>query len=628
MAMPWERYSAAPVAAEAPAEQAPPVRARDMLRSIYGQGVGFGFGDEFEARATSMATGRPYEGELERIRGEIEAFEKNYPGISIGGELYGAVVSPGSALGAIAKGGNAVRAAVQGGIQGAAYGAGKADGSGPWDRFKGATAGAGGGIALGAAGSKIIDAGKAIAGQVGTTLRGLTNQPAEAARRVAVAQNIDNAGARPGLSNAEFQAAQSRGQPVSNMERGGEMTRAVADSAATSSPEARATFGRVIDDRVNNQGERVVEYVRTLARTPGNAAMTREALEAAAQKARGGFYMRAYRDGSNGVSTPALLEMTKTPAMQSAMKEAVTSLRNKRGSGRSGGPEFVNGSPTLEFWDQVKRNLDSRYSVFSRQGDKEAAADIAGLKGALVAELDSAVPSYRDARGFAATFFQADNALEAGEKFVLGSQKLHDAHKALSKMTPEERELFREGFVSKLVETVEATGDRRNVVPKIWGTKTARDKITMAIGPAKAKEMEAFMYVETLMNDARSIMGGSPTVRRLVEMGLSGSATGAGGVYGLMTGDPSGLAGAAVIAGLTRGKFMIDRRMGDQLAKMLSSSDAAVFQKGVQIIAGRPKMLEALRKSLAVASGQQGARIEVPMIQRATQAEENEQPNR
>jgi hypothetical protein len=44
----------------------------------------------------------------------------------------------------------------------------------------------------------------------------------------------------------------------------------------------------------------------------------------------------------------------------------------------------------------------------------------------LLEELDRRVPEFQNARGTAATFFGASDALEAGQKFVMGNSKIND----------------------------------------------------------------------------------------------------------------------------------------------------------------------------------------------------------
>ena len=65
----------------------------------FSQGISFGTADEIEARAVSLATGRPYAEILDEIRGGLKAYKEARPGeaalFEIGGALLPALVPGG-----------------------------------------------------------------------------------------------------------------------------------------------------------------------------------------------------------------------------------------------------------------------------------------------------------------------------------------------------------------------------------------------------------------------------------------------------------------------------------------------------------------------------------------------------
>jgi hypothetical protein len=400
------------------------------------------------------------------------------------------------------------------------------------------------------------------------------------------------------------------------MDMGGETTRALGRSAANTSPEARAALDKTINDRFETQGDRAVDAVRSLVQTPANANATREALQATADKSRAPFYQRAFRDGANGVWDADLEALSQSPVMQAAIKDAATSIRNKTATGRAMQPQAPNGTPTLEFWDQVKRNLDSKYSVLSRQGDKEAAADVQAIKSALINKLDAAVPSYNVARGVAASLFNASDALEAGQKFVGSTLKNSDVAAALAKMTPEERTLFAEGFASKLIDKINETGARRNVIDQIMKSPAARDRVRMALGSNGVDKLDAFISREGIMDRWRgAIQGNSTTARQLIEAGL------AGGAYGAYSGhwDASTIMAGALAFGARRTQFKIDARVAQKVGEMLASDDPRVLAKGLNIVSSNGKMSKALAATedyLSRLTGQQTGNVgPIPALQ-------------
>jgi hypothetical protein len=123
------------------------------------------------------------------------------------------------------------------------------------------------------------------------------------------------------------------------------------------------------------------------------------------------------------------------------------------------GPERRPDLSNLAFWDATKRELDDAASNGPAHGGERSssAGDLARM---LRNELDQHVPSYQQARAGAAHFFDAENALEAGQNFVGKNMTANEARRALAQMTPQERQLFQDGFVSRFIETLNQVGDR------------------------------------------------------------------------------------------------------------------------------------------------------------------------
>jgi hypothetical protein len=645
--------AAAPQAAQEP-PKAPSVGMGDAVARGVQQGVTFNFGDELRGLLAAgggkvgsdtepagphnaligayklLVSGDPearriFDETVSKERQANKTAQEERPYSTMAGNVAGAVALPvGGLLGAATLPARVGRGAAVGAGSGALYGAG--EGEGIEDRAAKAATGAliGGGV--GAVAPPIMAGVGAAAGKVAEPIRniarGLTDPEAEASRRVVTGLQRDAAAGRTGLTPQEFVAARAEGSPVANIDMGGETTRALARSAANTSPEARAALERTTSDRFGTQGDRAADFVRGLVRTPADASKTREALEDAAQKYRRPFYEKAYRDGVGGIIDDELEAMASSPVMKDALQEAAKSLQNKQASGRNVVPLSLSGKPTLEYWDQVKRSLDSQYSVLSRKGDKEAAADVLTMKNRLVDKLDKAVPSYEVARGVSSEFFKAGSALEAGEKFVRMNVGLSDAAKAIGKMSPEEKTLFREGFVSRLIQDISATGDRRNVINKIMGSQAARRKVELALGPNGTQKLEAFVRVESILDRARgAVSGNSTTARQLMEAGL------AGGAYGAATGDitnPTSFLVGALAFGVRRGGMKIDQRVAQRVGEMLASNDPMVLQKGLDIISKNKGMMQALRAAdspVAKLAGQQspgsGISLQAPAASRA-----------
>lgn len=431
-------------------------------------------------------------------------------------------------------------------------------------------------------------------------IRGAFNPDAQATLDVNAALAADRSFPRgTPLNAAEARGAAQNGQDLRVIDTGGEATRALSRSAANQSPEARSLIGNMVDDRLEGQSTRVENFIRDLVARPGqaggpNASMTRDALQAAGRAARDPLYTASYQAGAQGILSPILTKIARAPAMQEPMREAAQTILNRKAIGTTTGMKGAQGGFTLEYWDMVKRSLDDKISVLKRTGANSAAMDLDGIRRSLVSELDKAVPEFATARGTAQTFFKADDALTAGESFVNGKFDAAASRKALAAMTPQERDLFAEGFASRFIEQVRKVGDRRSLLNSINNSPAARERLSIALGPNRARSMEAFMRVEGIMDLVRSAQGNSSTARQLVELGMIGGA-------GYQGGDTEG--GLLAIA-LTMGNRAINRRIATRVAQQLLSSNPAQVQTALRQVGSTP-MMDALRSfdKLMVRSG-------------------------
>ena len=610
--------------------------AEGVARSFLGQGLALGFGDEIEAFARSLVGDETFDEELKTVRGRLDRFKETNPALATGSEIAGAVLLPGgAAVRGATLGARALRGAAAGGVTGGVFGAGTSEGDlttieGLQERAGDAAEGAALGAAAGAAAPAVIEGairgGRALAGvsdRAGRPIRSAVNPDLQAGRDVARAIQADRQ-AGQGLTQQQARVAQQSGQPVANIDLGGETTRALARSAANQSPEGRAVLDRAINDRFEGQAARVEETVNSLFPQGRLDSFTRrDQLRSAARRANRPAYARAFQDGSRSLRSPVLERLASSPEVATAMQRATTRGRDRavaEGFGEfrppvqltEAGVRFQRGAdgqpvfPDLRFWDFTKRELDDAANAARRAGRNEEATTIGQLTEQLRDELDRLVPSYAQARGTAARFFQADDALEAGQNFARQSRvSLPEARAALNRMSQPERRLFAEGFADELVATVNRTGDRRNVVQRIYGSPEARNRISLALGPERAERLESRLRVEQLMDLARSaVQGNSTTTRQLVELGLVGGGT------GLATGgDPTSIVASALL--WRGGRRIINKqqeRVARRVAELLTSGDSQAIERAMQQVATRQNLLSGLRRfdaALAKAGAQQ-----------------------
>lgn len=599
----------------------------DYLRGLVGAAK-YLYGDP-EAKAR-------YEATVAKERGLDKQAAEQHPIANTVGQIGGAMVVPaGAAAKTATLGGRILAGAGTGALMGGLSGAG--EGEGVADTIAKAGTGAVTGAAIGGAAPAVIEGAtrvaRAVAQPIANTIRGIRNTDDEAARRIALGLEADmraDPTAAKRLTAQEFADNTQGGGPAAIIDVGGEKTRALARSAANTSPEGRAALESKIDTRYEGQTDRVNSWLRKTFNYPDAAAQS-EALTDAARNVNRPAYAKAYHQGSGGLWDDGLEQISQAPVVQDAIRKATitggndaakagfTPVRNpfvmNRETGRMELRVDANGTtalPSLQFWDTVKKNLD-----------KVGTRDAQDFSRVLREHLDTQIPAYAEARAGAAHFFGAKDALEAGQKFVTSKMENVDARKALAKMSPTERKLFQDGFVSQYQAMLNEVGDRRNILNKIADSPAAKERLEIAMGRDKAAEFEALQRVEGVMDLARkAVQGNSTTARQLAELGLAGGAYGfSGGVSNPL--DPSAMMNAALVYGAAKGRNKINEKLSRRVAEMLASSDPQVLLRGVKVITKNREMFNSLRaadRGLARVGGQQaptGAALQAAGVGRA-----------
>lgn len=639
---PNPKIAAAEVAA---AEKSPFIRSGDSF--IRGMGRAIPFFDDaaalFDAtvgRGEGDTFGERYKDSLGTRRAGNEVEDRDRPGMSYGGQVAGAAMLP---VGPLLKSGASLYSKVKAGAKiGGAYGAlqGLGSGDSAKDRFLRGLTGGAVGAGVGAAIPPVVaGAGKIIAPAVNAA-RGIANPVAEASRRVydTITKAVREG---RGLSNQELATAIKADSPLVLGDVGGEPTRALARSAANTSPEGREVLQEVAGTRFAEQSGRTATFIQNLMGGKFDPAQFTTWLQQRARTRNKPLYDAAEREADavaarmpDGLWNDDLAKLAQSPTFQKAMLDSVP-----RGADRAvaqGGqpskapfvldkdgnltlaPPDKNGSrslPSLSYWDNVKRELDAKIIALTQDGDKSGAATAKTLRKQLVDLLDSVAPSYKKARASAASYFGAEDALEAGQAFVgmTKSADLVGARKAVAQMTSTERALFAQGYAAELAASVERIGDNANVPTRaVFNNPLARQKMQLALGPQRARELEDFLVIERTMDRLRGALGNSTTARQLAELGLAG---GVGVIGSVLTGDVTDgtTAGTATyvaraLFGAARGR--IDRKVAQHVAEMLASNDPQLLQKAYTIIRSSPALqqtMDSLDTMLAKVSGTQAA---------------------
>lgn len=478
-------------------------------------------------------------------------------------------------------------------------------------------------------------------------IRGGINPELEASRRIAdsymkheagqrIAQNLPPERLTPELlQNRAANALMIRDAQGGALTHGGQATLAdimgqeggaIARSAANTSPAGRQILEDTLSPRHEAQAARAINFLDQKVGGAANLATAdRDALNQLAYNARGPFFDTAFNhpQALAGIArTPEIVAIHNSPAGHEAFQRAAITIQNREAAGRlrTQANGATPGTHTLEFWDEVKRNLQDEYSRLVDRNPSQA-GHIQGITTRLIAELDRQVPPYQQARGVSHGIFRANNALDAGANFARPGSgiSIEDAARALSPtpqpalggamqrqfpvarnqnaapaMTNTERELFAHGYLQSKIEQMNRTGDRSDLARQLLSNPEERERMAIALGPQMTRDFTTFLEHERMMAGLyRAVSGNSTTARQLAELGL------AGGTAALLTGDmsnpPAWAAGILAAYAKQRLGLNIDTRVATQVARQLMSRDPAVMRRGAQVANAYPEYMRALR---------------------------------
>lgn len=498
------------------------------------------------------------------------------------------------------------------------------------------------GKALGAAASGIGGIGGKFAGLV----QGIRDPEAAANAAFGRAAASDVLSGQPLISQADQAAAARNGQPLMNADLYGKNTMALARAVSDLSPDANATLSDALTARSKASNGRAIDFLKGMF---GNTdiAGAQSGLQSAARKFNSPAWNAAYDDpAAKSIFTDGIGKLMQNPEFRQAIPEGVREAnRDAYLGGRApianpfsmlpaggpianpfrmtsdGGYKLLNGSvtgpartPSLQFWAGVSRALGKQA--------QDGGPAYEQMRQALNSELDNVVPQYQTARQGAATFFGAQDALEAGQKFVgMPQSQLSGAQAALNKMSNPEKQLFQMGFGGNLIDKVSKAGESDpGVVDRLFSSDVAKQQVQMAMGNTKAAQLEAFLRVQNIMKQRNNyILGGSNTAAKQAAMaaltsGGIGGATGygagvaSGGGFDPRHWSPTSWATAAGVGALGRTGYKylgqkVDTAVLPRIAQLLVSTDPTAAQQATTMAARNPRSMAALR---AIEHGMQG----------------------
>lgn len=581
-----------------------------------------------------------YSEDLDREQSKDEAFRRQYPKSSLAAGVIGGTAATlplaATTIGArvLGLGGQTLAGQIGRGIASGSAISGldtalRGGSLGDVAKSAGLGGAVGGGLPLAARGVQIAGA------PIADAVRSALTPEEEAVRQTSAAVQRGQAAAptapTPTPTPAGMQRAQSMGFPMMNVDIGGEPGTALAKLAANMSPEARQQLETALNNRFRGQAQRTSDWLNSTLNYPTEQARN-EAIQRVRENVYEPMYARAYRDAAPlplwpdadlmrlrgwGPRSPErtalenLASLVDAPDVQTAIRTATPMLRNWAvrdglappvGAFRvvnDGGmprtiltqtPSGNTNLPSLQLWDYIKRSLDGMGTPTSSQFAREIRNN-----------LDILVPSYRTAREAAqpTKFFEgASNAYEAGQNYIGKGVRFGDeAARQIARMTPEEQNLFRDGYAQGIINQIEKRPDRLTILNQINQTISARREVERALGPTMFNAIEARMRVEDLMDRARQVVVGGPhTARWLHELSLGIGGMGGAGMIDLLSGHgPSAMITAALMLGARYGRQAINRRVAENVANLLVDPNPNRLRLGTATVARNPALMDALR---------------------------------
>jgi len=204
--------------------------------------------------------------------------------------------------------------------------------------------------------------------------------------------------------------------------------------------------------------------------------------------------------------TDKLRELVNRPSLAAAMKRAVTKIKDE--------PNYRG---QLHLFQVAKEELDDQIGTALRSGSRNEARRLTLLKGELLSELDSQIPSYKAARELFSGEAAMRDAANLGRSLLTTRVDLDAAEMAVDAMTAGERQSFQIGALRGMIDKLESTPQNRNVAGRLVESTRARDILRLAF-PTSERFRQ---FVETAEAESQfaftrnRVLGGSPTARIL-----------------------------------------------------------------------------------------------------------------
>lgn len=396
-------------------------------------------------------------------------------------------------------------------------------------------------------------------------------------------------------TDAEIQQALAAGHPLQAYDIAGERAPELVNPAAVGAErDALLKINKAIEERGAQAFTRVDQGLDNILGRKIDAGETKAKIAEQQGIDNKVNYEKAISDPlATNMESPTVQKLRDNPLVQKAYEDAVKTM---------GGY-----SPSLKFWDQVKRNLDDSANAAFRRGEGNLGADLADVRNQLRDDLKAQNPTYADALSGASDFFKAKNALDAGYKYAskFNSFDAAQVKQALSKFSPDQLALFREGFVTALKDKSQGGVDKLLTGLDKASSLGKLNDIFPSKNGAQARQIQTMVDLENMTRDIDTIkmaqnLGEASKAgagNRLLEFAVSGaSGLGVGALQGAPIGTAVGLSGILATEA-TRGLIGgAQKRIATQVAQTLASGDPAKIAELSRLAETTPAVRSTLQK--------------------------------
>jgi len=560
------------------------------------QGLTLGFADELEARAVSLASGRPYEEVLEEVREKLAAYREAYPMSSLGYEAGGAIAPTAISLLLSPFTGGASTATTLptwarvlgiGAAEGAAYGFGTGEG-GFGNRIdsagKGAVTGGVGGVVGGKAADftfgalkNLADASRRVVGRRGPSvveneIQRLVQQTGKTADEV-VQDLMDG---RLLAENRTLAAA------IKAMQTG-PATDVIQDFAKTRPAMQRAKAADELGQALNSRDPQFPAVQKYLDD------------EDQLQKA----ISREYKPFRNKRLDQATFDelkkiLERNPQFGEALNELQSvKMRKPLYTVGDDGIKFLR-RPTVQEAEEVYKVIRDRGVKLSTDKKGTVAGATKDLAKRLKSKLDTAFPKLADARKMAQAKITNAEAYKAGED-ALSKGDFYRTMMDLDKTynTPEALDAFKMGFLGA-IQTGLTKGRQKSLVRKLGDDTLQEGMLLRQLLPNDDEYNKVLKQLQLATESedvANKILNATITGETLISKAAQNSNITSGDFLGILAGNPDSYFRAV---GKFTNKFSRDLTDEENLriAQILVSEDPELVRNAIIDESGAQKLVD------------------------------------